>query len=184
MRVAVIELLKKEKFEKLTVADICQAAMVNRMTFYKHFRDKYDLLEYAIGCLIEQIINNASQIAQPVKDFDEFVNFCCVLAKLIIGQSVQSKEVFYALYSSDNGVVYEAITKTMRKYIWLLVSELSKIKKLKYSLETSVEFLSGGVIHLLCYWMFNINKYDAKQFADECETFTRQLLTSGLFFEK
>ncbi|MFC3799701.1 TetR/AcrR family transcriptional regulator [Cohnella sp. GCM10012308] len=31
-------------FESLTVAEICERAMVHRTTFYKHFEDKYHLL--------------------------------------------------------------------------------------------------------------------------------------------
>ena len=32
-------------FEAVTVRDICEQAMVNRATFYRHYADKYDLLD-------------------------------------------------------------------------------------------------------------------------------------------
>ncbi len=48
LKAALLELLKKEPFEKITVKDICEEAMVHRTTFYTHFEDKYDLLRYCM----------------------------------------------------------------------------------------------------------------------------------------
>lgn len=42
------ELLEKKSFQKITVNDICQKAMVSRSTFYLHFEDKYQLLMYVL----------------------------------------------------------------------------------------------------------------------------------------
>ncbi len=42
---ALIELTVEKGFAAVTVSDITERAMVNRSTFYRHFLDKYDLLE-------------------------------------------------------------------------------------------------------------------------------------------
>lgn len=42
---AFIELTVEKGFASLTVSDITERAMVNRSTFYRHYVDKYDLLE-------------------------------------------------------------------------------------------------------------------------------------------
>src|ERR1700681_4588461 len=42
---AFIELTMEKGFAALTVRDITERAMVNRSTFYRHYLDKYDLLE-------------------------------------------------------------------------------------------------------------------------------------------
>jgi AcrR family transcriptional regulator len=42
---AFMELTVEKGFEALTVRDITQRAMMNRSTFYRHYLDKYDLLE-------------------------------------------------------------------------------------------------------------------------------------------
>lgn len=41
-------LLKEKSFQSITVQDITERATVNRATFYAHFEDKYDLLNYSI----------------------------------------------------------------------------------------------------------------------------------------
>ena len=45
---AFFDLLEKMPFEKFTVKDICQAAMVGNATFYYHYSDKYDLAEQLV----------------------------------------------------------------------------------------------------------------------------------------
>lgn len=42
---AFVELTVEKGFAALTVSDITERAMVNRSTFYRHYLDKYDLLE-------------------------------------------------------------------------------------------------------------------------------------------
>jgi AcrR family transcriptional regulator len=50
---ALIEGSLKKGFAALTVRDITEYAMVNRSTFYRHYLDKYDLLEHHIQELYE-----------------------------------------------------------------------------------------------------------------------------------
>nr|WP_193581115.1 TetR/AcrR family transcriptional regulator [Paenibacillus aceris] len=46
---AFIQFVSKKDFEKITIADITKAAQVNRATFYAHFKDKFELLDFIIG---------------------------------------------------------------------------------------------------------------------------------------
>jgi AcrR family transcriptional regulator len=41
-------IIEKRSFENVTVADITERAEINRATFYAHFEDKYDLLNYMV----------------------------------------------------------------------------------------------------------------------------------------
>lgn len=40
------ELMHEKPFEKISVADICQKCEMNRQSFYYHFKDKYDLVNW------------------------------------------------------------------------------------------------------------------------------------------
>lgn len=51
---ALEQLIQTKDFEKLTIAQITEAANVNRATFYAHFLDKYDLLDATIAQNIEE----------------------------------------------------------------------------------------------------------------------------------
>ena len=55
LRNAFMELIKTQPFEKISVTDICKTAMINKMTFYKHYQDKYDLLDDCVKSVAESI---------------------------------------------------------------------------------------------------------------------------------
>ena len=57
---ALIQLLENHKFNKLTVDQICEAAMLHRSSFYRYFHDKYDLLEQSLLTEINRIIDDQS----------------------------------------------------------------------------------------------------------------------------
>lgn len=50
---ALLECLKKKPFNKITVGLLCEKARINRTTFYKHYRDKYDLLDNYISRVMD-----------------------------------------------------------------------------------------------------------------------------------
>lgn len=54
---AFIELTVEKGFAALTVRDITERAMVNRSTFYRHYLDKYDLLEQYLNEIHELTAN-------------------------------------------------------------------------------------------------------------------------------
>ncbi|MGN0628897.1 MAG: TetR/AcrR family transcriptional regulator C-terminal domain-containing protein [Oscillospiraceae bacterium] len=43
---ALRELMEEKNFSKISVADICEKCGMNRKSFYYHFRDKYDLVNW------------------------------------------------------------------------------------------------------------------------------------------
>lgn len=52
---AMLSLLEKTPFSKITVNDLCTEAMVSRSTFYVHFQDKYDLLHFCLEMLSDRL---------------------------------------------------------------------------------------------------------------------------------
>lgn len=50
---AFTELLEKKSFESITINELCDAAMIRRTTFYKHFADKYDYFSFYLSNMIQ-----------------------------------------------------------------------------------------------------------------------------------
>lgn len=48
------KLLEKKAFEKITVEELCAAAGVSKPTFYRYYRDKYDVMTYNFQLLFEE----------------------------------------------------------------------------------------------------------------------------------
>ncbi len=49
--------LSERTFEEITVKDICERAMVHRTTFYKHYEDKYALLEQGMRQMYDALVS-------------------------------------------------------------------------------------------------------------------------------
>ncbi|MDR0382075.1 MAG: TetR/AcrR family transcriptional regulator [Oscillospiraceae bacterium] len=58
---ALLSLLKRRNFNKITVYDLCNEALVSRTTFYVHFNDKYDLLQYCLEDIKKQLVQMAPE---------------------------------------------------------------------------------------------------------------------------
>ena len=43
---AMIQLMREKAFDKISVTDICECCRMNRKSFYYHFKDKYDLVNW------------------------------------------------------------------------------------------------------------------------------------------
>ena len=52
---AFFKLLTEVPFEKITLKELCDTAMIPRSTFYRYFEDKYDLLGYCLQNFFENM---------------------------------------------------------------------------------------------------------------------------------
>lgn len=72
---AFIELTVEKGFAALTVRDIAERAMVNRATFYRHYLDKYDLLEQYMTEIHELINEESPAPLSMLKHIQQFADF-------------------------------------------------------------------------------------------------------------
>lgn len=59
---ALKDLIEEQPFQKISVGDICERCQMNRKSFYYHFRDKYDLVNWIFDTeFIEAVRNRSAQ---------------------------------------------------------------------------------------------------------------------------
>lgn len=58
IRTAFLQLLQEKELSKITVTDIAKTADVNRGTFYKYYRDPYDLFQQIENGFITEILTS------------------------------------------------------------------------------------------------------------------------------
>ena len=122
------KILQETSLDKVTVVDIVEASAINRQTFYYHFKDIYDLVEWSC-------IEDASRALQGKKTYDTWQEglqqiFEAVLENkpfiLNVYRSVKREQVENYLYSLTyqliEGVVEEQsenlmVTEEQKKFI-------------------------------------------------------------------
>lgn len=96
---AFMELLKEKPFEQILIKDITKEAMINRSTFYLHYKNKYDLMEMLENETIENLEKFANLITP--ESLSDALNKDEPLPHLIPVMQ----------YISDNIVIFQLISK-------------------------------------------------------------------------
>ena len=69
---ALKDLMREQRFEKISVGEICEACEMNRKSFYYHFKDKYDLVEWIFNTEFIDFVKRTN-----VDDQWEFLGALC-----------------------------------------------------------------------------------------------------------
>ena len=120
---ALIALLEKKDFDYISVKEICEAADVNRSTFYLHYSDIYNLLDEVENDMLKEIkhIIETHPMGEKDNTFTFMVDIFMVLE--------QNKEICKALMG-DNGdanftvKIKEIISENALKNLELLFPDI------------------------------------------------------------
>lgn len=69
---ALKDLMRRQPFEKISVGEICEACEMNRKSFYYHFKDKYDLVEWIFNTEFIDLVKHT-----PLPDHWAFLGALC-----------------------------------------------------------------------------------------------------------
>lgn len=150
---AFTELLEEHRFEDLTVAMLCDRAMIRRTTFYKHFRDKNDYFAFYIDELMTGLPQNRTDAAdaEPLDDvqalrhevFDDAMNM------ILAHEQLMDNILASSMSGMLTNVICDRIARSVRKRVMNVLAEdaLAPV-----SLETTSEFVAGGIIRLFTIW--------------------------------
>ena len=71
---AFLELRRKYSVDEIKVNVLCEKAMVNKTTFYNHYRDVYELAEELEKEVVERFLENFKDIDMMLTDANRFIN--------------------------------------------------------------------------------------------------------------
>ncbi len=149
------ELLKQKPLDKIRVTEICQAAGIERPTFYYHFRDKYDLMAWMFcHSAAETDVVSVESSAEAMR-------------------RMKSDILFYRRAYEDAS--QNALWKYMHEYFVRRYTALAKEKLgadvLDTQLAYSIRFYCMGAVGMTQEWVLNDNITSA-------ETVVRMMFTS------
>ncbi|MBR3125048.1 MAG: TetR/AcrR family transcriptional regulator C-terminal domain-containing protein [Mogibacterium sp.] len=144
------ELTKRKSAGRITVIDIAENCGYSTTTFYRHFKDKYDLMAWEYTCRVEMIMD------EYAGDESEWFRVCLNTAKFFD----EEKDYLKNLLLHTNG--YDSFVFNMKKIHFDIVSrwimKTHKEEVLDTKTEMYIRAYCHGTVDLSCEWI--MGKYD------------------------
>lgn len=160
---ALTELLAEKSFESISVKEICDRAMINRTTFYKHYADKYDLVQRGFKELLDDM---AAKIDYPNIINDSFSPQNPPAHFLFMFRHILENKAFYELIlcQSTSGTIRSILMDWLNRQS-LFRLEASAIKDVKLPTPVMVRFATGALIEVLNWWLESKTPYPPEDMA-------------------
>ena len=159
---AMIDLIVEKGFLGITVQDISDRAMVNRATFYRHYRDKYDLLEQYINEVYK--LTASGDESSPAQTNDKDPSNPPV-GMVRMNEHVQTHADFYRVMLGTKGD--PSFVQKMQQYTEMRLREAygTRLKSESLPSDLCLSYLSYAGIGALVWWLNNGKQYTPKQIA-------------------
>ena len=161
-----LELLKKRSIDKITVRDIVEGCNITRQTFYYHFKDVFDLIEWIIKIDCEKVLIISIQESNPRKVAEVFIEFVKKHGEML-DKLMQSKE---------RAIIENIIINSVNRYITELIKKKAIPNITQKDLDMAVDFYSFGIIGV----MKGIHEKENIDINEMADRFIR-LLTGDMF---
>jgi len=155
IREAMLELLKAKSIQKISVRELCDAAGINRTTFYNHYDSTYEVLAEIEEHFLAQL-SAADTISNGEDGLERHIEALCQKLK-------QNADTALLLLTNNADPDFSSkLLKTQE------CSEIWQKAGSAYSEEESellTKFVSGGAYAMVCSWLENGCRQSPKQVA-------------------
>jgi AcrR family transcriptional regulator len=143
--------LSERAFEDITVSDICERAMVHRTTFYKHYEDKYALLEQGIRQMFDDLLAKAEHLPPSAYSVEHPPPYFIRLFEHA-GQHQQ----FYTLMVCGEGI--GRFQKLLKQYIAEVIAAKGHVlpqtnQHFAVPIDMHAHYIAGATLSLMAWWL-------------------------------
>lgn len=173
---ALMDLMQHTSFDKLSVNDICEKAMIHRATFYNHFSDKNDLLNYAIDELQEELFEKSIEN----ESYNSQKEMLMALVECVIDFMIDNQKRLSLVYKNSADKISSLVSTTVKRSIRYLLSKNKYKQEYSLPIDIIVNFFTGGITMIGIDWLESTDKYSKA----ELLKFFDILLNEQLFVKK
>jgi len=159
---AFLKLIQTKGYDRITIQDIADEAMINRNTFYLHYIDKIDLMESLCKDSIDQL--NVC-INLEIKDIDEMSEglFSSILTETF--KVIEADIEFFKAMLSENG--YPNFANHLKNSLKsLMLAGLEKYTS-EYKMDVALEYMISGLVGAICMWITHSKELQITEIVDQ-----------------
>ena len=183
LKKALTKLMVNESIDKISVTDICNGAEINRVTFYTHYNDKYELLHELLYDLGELIDRENKIYYEQNKTGDYLRDYTNMISHSVYKICFQNKAFIKSLNENENPIFTKMVGDIIIKE-GLKTANLMKEKfEFNFPNRFIIEFLLGGFSKLVFEYALNDHDLTEKEFFVYFDKLFYSLLKSEIFFK-
>lgn len=166
LRDAMFALLENYDFDDITVVDICDKAMIHRATFYTHFKDKHDFMEYVAKEKLRDFYKESKLYA----DFSNKENLYRAMIFNVLQFVEQNKSMFRLASQSSNSNFFDSLHKIIyEELLDFLMSSQQNGETYRAPVDIFAMYLTGGLTSIVRWWLANDTGYTKEDMAKYIE---------------
>ena len=176
---AFLELLGKKDMEYITVKEICEAAGVNRSTFYLHYETIGDLLAESVQHMNQQFLEHmklsAERFVSKIREcpLDELYLVSPTYLIPYLEYIRQNKRLFRTVLKNSGSLRLDGIYRRMMRHVFLPILERFMIPEPDQ--EYIVAFYISGLMAILSEWL----KHDCEDSIEHICSIMEQYVMRG-----
>lgn len=159
---ALKQLLNDNTIDNITVQNIADNAYVSRKTFYYHFKDMYDLLEWTLQQDAEIVIAGNTTIDTWQKGLLNIFSYCEENRRLILN----------IYHSVRREILEQYVCSAVKPVVWEIMQDEPSYERLdREDIEFIIEFYGLGITGLFMKWVGDEMKTNPKLIVNKLEQF-------------
>ena len=162
---AMKQLLAEQRFDKITVQNIIDRAHCSRGTFYRHFKDKYDIMNYYYLETNRDILSN-SELSGREK------------TEAIVDSVLKNKEYFGGVVDVEGINSFRNFVKQCSKQFYLAVyrEKFITCASIPAEIDFMTDFLAEGCAATIDKWLIRDGGLSKEQLVDSLYRMTPEEL--------
>lgn len=148
---AFTELLSQKPFELISTNELCDAAMIRRTTFYKHFTDKYDYFNFYLS----ELMNESKKIVPLDKLEENILEYAeRRLYEHLEFMRQHPKITYHCKNSNLVSFFLQSVHlqfETELRYILIDIKQYPSTPQLDFT----ISLYAGGLISAISWWLEN-----------------------------
>lgn len=168
-----LSLMKEKTFEEIKVSEICQAALVNRSTFYDHFFDKFELLE----SLIKDLKMDLTAKLKENNQLETAKDYYMEMIKILIDHTYDNLPIYSAIVKrNNNSIVMDMVLDTVLKDVEDYIAE-----HIPESIDIPIEIISKFYVSAVINVCLEYIKVPHKYQKEDIITYLQKLIPSKIY---
>lgn len=152
IRDALFALMEKKAFQEITIKDIAEKAGIARLTFYRNFDSKEDIIRYHIQCGFMDFLHELRDTSNA--DLREMISLCYRYWHLKRDE----------LILLSNQKLEWLVREPFETYLHIILEQMGLKEKYTYF---QIQFLIGGMLADMLAWIKNPQGNTPEDMAEE-----------------